>query len=495
MASHNTVKGKLIVGFSLATLLTVVLAVVSAVEMRNVAAAHGTLMEDSVHNLIYVEKLSLAFSKEDVAARSFLIAGGEKHLEDLRAAKAELDEAQKSLESHATRAEEKEFVKCIERIEADYDRVIGHAVELKQHGGDATSVAKDFLENVEPKEQELQRVCGSFGVTEEKLMDDRETQAASRASSAVSLVIGLALAALLAAVLVVFFITRGITTQIGSAIASVQSSSAELQAAANQQAAGTKQQSAATTEVTTTLKELVATSRQMAESSQRVTRIAEDTGGAAQAGDVTLQKAQTSIGAIKRQVDLIVTHMLDLGKKSQQVGGILEIINELAEQTNILAINASIESAGAGESGRRFGVVADEIRRLADRVGGSTKEIRGLIDEIRSAANTTVMVTEDGLKAVDAGTRQFGDVASAFRQIAAMVDSTTGAAREIELGTKQQVTAIEQVNVALRDIAQAARETEASTRQTLQTSGELATLSRNLSDLIRRRAVLAASAS
>ena len=103
---------------------------------------------------------------------------------------------------------------------------------------------------------------------------------------------------------------------------------------------------------------------------------------AARSGDLTVEKGHESISGIRRQVDVIVHHMLDLGKKSQHIGSVLEIVSELAEQTNILAINASIEAAGAGDSGRRFGVVADEIRKLADRVGGSTKEIRGLIDEL-----------------------------------------------------------------------------------------------------------------
>ena len=103
--------------------------------------------------------------------------------------------------------------------------------------------------------------------------------------------------------------------------------------------------------------------------------------------------------------------MLELGKKSQQIGAVLDIVSELAEQTNILAINATIEAAGAGEAGKRFAVVADEIRKLADRVAGSTKEIRTLIDDVRSAVNTTVMATETGSKAVDAGSQQFGDVA------------------------------------------------------------------------------------
>ena len=198
-----------------------------------------------------------------------------------------------------------------------------------------------------------------------------------------------------------------------------------------------------------------------------------------------VQRANESIGAIQKQVDLIVTHMLDLGRKSQQIGGILELINELAEQTNILAINATIEAAGAGESGRRFAVVGEEIRRLADRVGSSTKEIRHLIDDMRTAVNKTVMTTEGGNKVVEAGARQFAEVAAGFSKISDMVSTTTEAAREIELSTKQQSTAVEQVNVAVANVSQASKETEASSGQTLQTASELVVLSRELTKIVR----------
>jgi methyl-accepting chemotaxis protein len=183
-------------------------------------------------------------------------------------------------------------------------------------------------------------------------------------------------------------------------------------------------------------------------------------------------------------VDLVVRHMLELGEKSQQIGAVLEIVSELAEQTNILAINATIEATSAGDTGRRFAVVADEIRKLADRVSGSAKEIRGLIDEVRGAVNTTVMATETGSKAVDAGLRQFSDVAATFDQITGLVTTTTEAAREIELSTKQQSTAVEQVNVAVVDVAQATRATEASSTQTQQTAAQLAGLSMNLLRLV-----------
>ncbi|HXB98471.1 MAG TPA: methyl-accepting chemotaxis protein, partial [bacterium] len=219
-----------------------------------------------------------------------------------------------------------------------------------------------------------------------------------------------------------------------------------------------------------------------------------DTAQAAGKGDQTVQRASESVGAIRRQVDLIVGHMLELGKKSQQIGGVLEIINELSDQTNILSINASVEAAGAGEAGRRFAVVADEIRKLADRVGGSTKEIRGLIEEVRAAVNTTVMATEGGAKAAEAGTRQFSELTAAFQGIVSSVTTATEAAREIELSTKQQATAVEQVNLAIANVAQATRETEASSGQTLQTAVELTHLSSELRRLVQSGSAAPAAA-
>ena len=172
-------------------------------------------------------------------------------------------------------------------------------------------------------------------------------------------------------------------------------------------------------------------------------------------------------------------------RREEQIGVVLEIVSELAEQTNILAINATIEATGAGEAGKRFAVVADEIRKLADRTAGSTKEIRVLIDEVRSAVNTTVMATETGAKTVEAGARHFSEVSRSLRQITELAGTATEAAREIELSTKQQSSAVEQVNVAIASVAQATRETETSSMQTLQTASQLSGMSKDLLRVVR----------
>ncbi len=319
---------------------------------------------------------------------------------------------------------------------------------------------------------------------ESKLMDSRRERVEASTRATKTSLIGGCLLGLLAVFLIARYTIVSLMREIGTAIQQVQSSSAELQAVANQQATSAKEQASAMNEIATTLTQLLATSQQIAESTVHVSQIASESASVARDGDKIVRTSQESIADISRQVDQIVHHMLDLGKKSHQIGAVVDIVSELAEQTNILAINATIEAAGAGETGRRFAVVADEIRKLAERVTTSTKEIRLLIEGVREAVSTTVLTTEAGSKTVEFGTRHFGDLTASLEQIVEVSQATMDAAREIELSTKQQATAVEQVNVAIGSVHQAALETDASSGQTLQTASQLATLSRALRRII-----------
>ena len=368
-------------------------------------------------------------------------------------------------------------------------------IELRRSQGLDAVLKSGALSEGKQHMDQIRRLVAELDQAEGALLAERTLRAQQSAATAQTTILWGSIIGTLLVVIAGFVLSRSLTTQIGVAVRHIQTSSAELQAAANQQATGAKEQATAMSEVTTTISELLATSRQIAESARRVADIAGQTASQARTGDGTVARGTEAVAAIKRQVDAIVSNMLELGKKSQQIGAVLDIVSELAEQTNILAINATIEAAGAGESGRRFGVVADEIRKLADRVGGSTKEIRGLIDDVRAAVNTTVMTTETGSKAVEAGSDQFGQVASAFRQISLQVGTATEAAKEIELSTKQQATAVEQVNVAITNVAQASKESEVSTGQTLRTASELATLSRDLLKLVEAQRTNGASRS
>ena len=488
MARSWTFGKKMGVGFAGMAVLLILISAIAVYALKTVVASKDRVIEINAQYLIDAEKLRGTIERIGGALRGYLLTGDAQFLDQVKAAQADFGAITTGLAPIANTDEEKRSIDQIERAEVEYAAAASRMISIRKPETAVDAISRAFDSELLPKREAVDQAVSSFASLEQRFLDEGKKSATSTASSATAAVGVIALAAFLLAIVISLLLTRALSRQIGSAVQHVLSSSSELQTAANQQATGAKEQSTAMNEITTTISELLATSKQIAESAQRVAHIAEETAKGARSGEQTVSKASDSIGGIKRQVDLIVTHMLDLGKKSQQIGGILEIINELAEQTNILAINATIEAAGAGESGKRFAVVADEIRKLADRVGGSTKEIRGLIDEIRAAVNTTVMTTEGGTKAVDAGARQFSEVATAFKQIASLVGTTTEAAREIELSTKQQSTAVEQVNIAVANVAQATRDTEASLSQTFQTASELTNLSRDLMRLIQPQA-------
>jgi methyl-accepting chemotaxis protein len=481
-----TFSQKLAAGFAAVVLVALAVAAISVYALRKVVAQKDQVIDVAALRLVDSERLhALSFSKAN-EARSYLMTRDPAKLESVRQVRRQFGELVGRLRREVQTEDGRRLVEEIERIEAEHERVLQGIFALP--GLTMEQAGARVEREIRPLRQRLDSAIDQLIARQQQLLDDGRRESTAAASRAIQLVLALAVAGVALAGAIAAILARTLARQISTAVRHVQTSSAELQAAAGQQATGAKQQATAMTEITTTISELLATSRQISGSSQRVAAVAAETAAAARAGDQTVQRSQESIGSIRRQVELIVTHMLELGRKSQQIGGILEIINELAEQTNILAINATIEAAGAGDAGKRFAVVAEEIRKLADRVGGSTKDIRTLIDEVRSAVNTTVMATESGSKAVEAGARHFSEVAAAFTQIVRLVGTTTDAAREIELSTKQQSTAVEQVNVAIANVAQATRESEASSGEALQTASQLATMSRDLSRLVQARA-------
>jgi methyl-accepting chemotaxis protein len=463
----------------------VMLVLLGVVSFRSTTALVATnhRVQETYEILAALAELRAGFRDAELGERDFLVTGADDRLEPYRAATRSLDAAYADLRGRA--GGDPVLVERIDRLRpaiaalvAELDEAVDlrrrEGLEAALRAGRAGAMGRIHAIDAEIEGEAL------------GLLKLREAEVSDREHGLSATLLGGIVAAIALSVGVALTTVRGTGRRIGSAIQHMQSSAAELQAAATQQATGAREQAIASDEVSTTIAELLSTSRQITESTRRVTQVTSDTAAAAHAGDETVQRAQAAIDTVQRQVEQIVVHMLDLGRKSQQVGGIVDIINELAEQTNILAINATIEAVGAGDAGRRFSVVADEIRKLADRVGGSTREIRALIEDIRSAANTTVMATESGSKAVEGGTKQFGEVASSFRRITDLVGTTAQASREIELSTKQQATAVEQVNAAILEVARTAKETESSSTQTLQTSSELARLAHELGRLIQR---------
>jgi methyl-accepting chemotaxis protein len=474
-----TFSRKLTAALTLMVLLSLIIGLAAIYSLRTVVASKDAVIDVNAANLELAERLFRLTQQQRAAVRDYILVTDPRFLSEVQTAQADADEVIRQLGDNGVIE-----IAQLRQADLSYRGLVSQLLMQRRNGGDVTaSIAA--LGNLVAIRQQVEGEVQDLLQRQQQRLDERRQQSTDTAQGAVGgIVFGIALA-VIAAVVAAFALSRTLTAQIGSAVQHVQSSAAELQAAANQQASGSKEQATAMAEITTTISELLATSRQIAESAQRVARVAEETAASARVGEQTVREGGDSVSGIKRQVDAIVTHMLELGRKSQEIGGILEIITELADQTNILAVNAAIEAAGAGDAGRRFGVVAEEIRRLADRVGGSAKEIRGLIQDVRGSVNASVMATETASKTVEAGASHFSNVSSSFGDIAVLVRTTNEAAREIELSTKQQSSAVEQVNRGVADVAQAAKETEVTSAQMLETVSQMAKLSTDLTRLVR----------
>ncbi|MBI1921437.1 MAG: HAMP domain-containing protein [Geobacter sp.] len=274
-----------------------------------------------------------------------------------------------------------------------------------------------------------------------------------------------------------------LVVSIKEAIVQLSSSGNEMMAISAQQASGSAQQATAVQEVTTTSEEIAITAKQITDNAKSVESMAEETSQSCNAGVREVADAIDGMVKLRSQVQSIAESMLTLGDNSQKIGGIVDIIDEISDQTNLLALNAAIEAAGAGEAGKRFAIVAQEVKRLAERTVDATKQIKGLIEEIQKATNSTIMVTEEGTKAVDSASGLVDKVQQSFGNIIGMVDETTRAAKEISLSTQQQTSACEQMAETMTEVRDVAQQVATSARETERAVSELIDLTEKLKQL------------
>ncbi|NCA69821.1 MAG: methyl-accepting chemotaxis protein [Sphingobacteriia bacterium] len=261
---------------------------------------------------------------------------------------------------------------------------------------------------------------------------------------------------------------------------SVHAASREISQAVDGQAATSSEMSASVAEITSTVEELSASSSQIAEYSESVVAIAGRTYEDSLRGSEAMQQLVEKMERIGEDNQAALDEILALGTRSKEISKIMEIIDTVADQTRLIAFNAALEAASAGESGKRFGVVAAEIRRLADSVSESTEEITGKVAEIQESINRLVISSEKGASGIQHG---IADTAKAAKMLLSLVEAaneSSSSAQQISLSTQQQRTASTQVVVALREIVTASSETAQAVRQIAQVASDMSRLSSDL---------------
>lgn len=272
--------------------------------------------------------------------------------------------------------------------------------------------------------------------------------------------------------------------QLTQASSKIDGSARSLQAASRDQAASATQQAAAITETMATMEELAASSGHIADIAKNVVRLADESLTSAQEGSQAVRDVGTGMDEIVLATQRGAQRLLDLGEKSRSIGKVADLITGIAEQSKFLALNAAIEAARAGEAGRGFAVVAEEVRNLANHVVESTSEIEGLIAEIQSEINASVLASEDGVKRAERGRELAKRAQESLQSITEITGRSTDAARQIELATNQQRSASTQVATAVREVAGASEEVAKGAKRVTSLSNELAALAHDLQNVL-----------
>lgn len=249
---------------------------------------------------------------------------------------------------------------------------------------------------------------------------------------------------------------------------------------------GATEQATALNQTSATTEELARSARQIAENATSVADIAAKTLGSAQTGQDSAFEFNRSMARVRQDNGAIADSVVKLARRVQQIGKVVSFINGVADRSDLLALNAELEGTKAGEVGRGFSLVAGEMRRLAENVIESTREIEEIIEEIREATEVAVHATEGGVQVTERGAALAQDVSKSLEDIVSLAEQTSGSVRAISLATQQQQSGTDQLAEAMADILRVTQKSLQGSKHVTVANSELQSLSRELKDVVAR---------
>ncbi|HLO78038.1 MAG TPA: methyl-accepting chemotaxis protein [Magnetospirillum sp.] len=278
---------------------------------------------------------------------------------------------------------------------------------------------------------------------------------------------------------------RQVATQTRAAAENVNAATAQIRASAQQQAAASTEQLSAIEETSATLTEITQSGAQITRRAQDVERIAQAAVQLADQGQRAVVSTMQAMDSIREQAESVASTILRLSERTQAISEIILTVTTIAERSHLLALNASIEAAAAGEHGRTFSVVAGEIKRLADQAREATLRVRENLGQIQQGITDSVMLAEEAAKRVEAGRTQTQSSDRIIRDMAGAIQESVRAFQQIVAATNQHQIGLEQVMQALAAVRQAASQTSTTTRELEGAAGNLNGLSESLVDAVR----------
>ena len=277
---------------------------------------------------------------------------------------------------------------------------------------------------------------------------------------------------------------RNLVGRIGGGVSQIAAAAEQLSAITAQTSAGVHTQKLETEQTATAMHEMAATVQEVAQNAEQASQAARDADREAQQGNQVVQQAVGQIGSLATEVEQSAEAIQALNQESARIGSVLEVIRNVAEQTNLLALNAAIEAARAGEQGRGFAVVADEVRALAKRAQDSTEEIEGLIASLQRMARGAVEQMESSRSLTQRTVTLAGQAGDALGRITQAVSTIEQMNQQIAAAAEEQSAVAESISESITRVRDIGEQSASASQQTAASSAELARLGSELQGLV-----------
>jgi len=537
MFKNMTIKMRLISGFGILTALTLIISLVSIFSLYYIKNDVDSMVNDRWPESVAANNVVDGINIVAMALRNAILANNndlmQKELEKIEKVRSEVTEELEKLNKHAETEKQKEMLKKITDSRAAYTEVQKNIISLIKEGK-KNEAGSALMSKLRPLQEEYVTNVEDYIVYQGKLVEEAGKGAFSGINKSITITIALFCIVALLAGSVAIWILRSITVPLNKAVEvankvaegdlsvnietqstneigqlslavkhmvdklkdlianikstsdNLASASQELSASAEQMSRGLTEQSGRSSQIATAANEMSQTIVDVAKNSSNIASSATETLKIADDGKEIVGKSVDEVKAIAETVSESAKLISSLGERSKQIGEIVNVIKDIADQTNLLALNAAIEAARAGEQGRGFAVVADEVRKLAERTAKATAEIGEMIGAIQVEMDQAVNSMEEGTKRVETGVQFSAQAGEALRKIVKSVGELQSMVQQIATATEEMSTASEQISTDIETIANVSKETTVSSEQVSEASSDLARLAGNLQGLVAK---------
>ncbi len=469
---------KIMAGYALALLVIVVIGVSTYRSTLNFTKIVA-LRRQSHAAIVHLEALLSDLKDVETGERGFVITGQDEYLDPYRDGE---QSAFEHLEAVKTLLEtESRYNATLDKLEATIRKQLEtwHEIVAARNNpaqGREQAEAKVAAGTGKKGMDDIRRVVGNLQKQEQELFDKRSQAADDDALFTEATILGGTVLAFVLLGVTGAFISRSISRPLNAAINVLTTSASQIATATVEVAANATETAAAVTQTTATVAEVKQTALMAVQKAKRVADGAQQTAHASENGTRAVADVLSGIQRIREQTNLVAASIVRLSERSQAIGAILSTVDDLAAQSNLLAVNAAIEAAKAGEQGKGFAVVAQEVKSLAEQSKQATTQVRTILSDIQKATSGAVLATEQSSKAVEAGSQQAAEAGHSVRTLSDSIAQSAQAAIQIAASSQQQLVGMDQLAQAMESIKQATVQNADSTRQT-------ETAARNLTEL------------